>query len=135
MVSSDRMHKACCDLRAKFRWCLTGTPCAVSSFSVRRSLNQTHLRRHSVQNDVMDLFSLFEFLGPVVKPLNELATFKSRISEPLKAKRAKIAMARLQVVLAAIMLRRTKTMLIDGKPLLQLPAREIINAPCEFLYE
>lgn len=83
----------------------------------------------------MDLFSLFEFLGPVVKPLNELATFKSRISEPLKAKRAKIAMARLQVVLAAIMLRRTKTMLIDGKPLLQLPAREIINAPCEFLYE
>ncbi|KAK4705557.1 hypothetical protein P7C70_g628, partial [Phenoliferia sp. Uapishka_3] len=110
---STRMHKACCDLRAKYRWCLTGTP---------------------VQNEVMDLFSLFEFLGKVVKPLNEFSVFKTRIADPLKNKRAKVAMARLVIVLNAVMLRRTKTMLVDGKPLLTLPGREIIHVKSEFLY-
>ncbi|KAL8278389.1 hypothetical protein RQP46_009281 [Phenoliferia psychrophenolica] len=108
-----RGHKACCDLRAKYRWCLTGTP---------------------VQNEVMDLFSLFEFLGKVVKPLNEFSEFKARIADPLKNKRAKVAMARLVLVLKSVMLRRTKTMLVDGKPLLDLPGREIINIKTDFLY-
>lgn len=82
----------------------------------------------------MDLFSLFEFLGKVVKPLNEFGEFKSRIADPLKNKRAKVAMARLVLVLNAVMLRRTKTMLVDGKPLLSLPGREIIHVQSDFIY-
>ena len=80
----------------------------------------------------MDLFSLFEFLGKVVKPLNEFSEFKTRIADPLKNKRAKVAMARLVLVLNAVMLRRTKTMEVDGKPLLQLPGREIIQIKTAF---
>lgn len=44
-------------------------------------------------------------------------------------------MTRLAVVLKAVMLRRTKTMMIDGKPLLQLPKREIIEVKGPFLDE
>lgn len=44
-------------------------------------------------------------------------------------------MTRLAVVLKAVMLRRTKTMMIDGKPLLALPEREIIEIKGPFLDE
>jgi hypothetical protein len=82
----------------------------------------------------MDLYSLFEFLGKtIVNPLHEFSTFKSKIADPLKNKRTKIAMTRLAVVLGAMLLRRTKTMTIDGKPLLLLPKREIIEVKGPFL--
>lgn len=89
---------------------------------------------HSIQNGIMDLFALFEFLGKtIVNPLHEFSTFKSKIADPLKNKRTKIAMTRLAVVLGAMLLRRTKTMKIDGKPLLLLPKREIIEVKGPFL--
>ncbi|GAA5878782.1 hypothetical protein JCM1840_007244 [Sporobolomyces johnsonii] len=109
---TTKMHKACCDLSSRYRWCLTGTP---------------------VQNGVNDLFALFEFLGRIVNPLHQFSEFKAKIADPLKNKRTKVALARLAVVLKAIMLRRTKTMVVDGKPLLVLPAREIIEVKGPFL--
>ncbi|KAI5477148.1 SNF2 family helicase/atpase [Pseudohyphozyma bogoriensis] len=111
---NSRQHKACCDLMGRFRWCLTGTP---------------------VQNEVWDLFSLFEFLGKIVSPLHEYGDFKAKIADPLKNKRAKVAMARLAVVLKAVMLRRRKDMLVDGKPIIVLPKREIIEVKGPFLNE
>jgi hypothetical protein len=90
---------------------------------------------NSIQNGVLDLFSLFEFLGKIVNPLHDYSEFKLKISDPLKNKRTKIAMTRLAVVLKAVMLRRTKTMMIDGKPLLALPEREIIEIKGPFLDE
>lgn len=59
--------------------------------------------------------------------------FKQKIADPLKNGRAKLAMARLAVVLKAVMLRRTKTMMIEGKPLLTLPKREIIAVKGPFV--
>ncbi|GAA5967015.1 hypothetical protein JCM21900_002355 [Sporobolomyces salmonicolor] len=109
---TTKMHKACCDLSSRYRWCLTGTP---------------------VQNGVNDLFALFEFLGKIVNPLHQFSEFKAKIADPLKNKRTEVALARLAVVLKAIMLRRTKTMVVDGKPLLVLPAREIIEVKGPFL--
>lgn len=38
----------------------------------------------------------------------------------------------LQVVLKAIMLRRKKTDMLNGKPLLELPKRLLTIVPCEF---
>lgn len=38
----------------------------------------------------------------------------------------------MQVVLKAIMLRRTKTTILNGKPLLDLPERIVKNVHCEF---
>lgn len=51
-----------------------------------------------LQNSVVDIFSLFAFLGKkIVNPLHKYPEFKAKIEQPLKNKRAKIAMARLTV--------------------------------------
>lgn len=105
------MHKACVALESKYRWALSGTP---------------------IQNSVDDMFSLFEFLGKVVNPLHDYPEFKHKIADPIKQGRAKLAMARLGVVLSAVMLRRLKTTMIDGKPILQLPERRVIEVKGPF---
>ncbi|KAF5384216.1 hypothetical protein D9615_003378 [Tricholomella constricta] len=100
---------ACCELNAKFRWCLTGTP---------------------MQNSVVELYSLIKFLR--IKPLNNWDTFNNQIAKPVKnGKGASRAMKRLQVVLKQIMLRRRKDQYLNGKALIELPKRivEVISCP------
>ncbi|KAL1757353.1 SNF2 family N-terminal domain-containing protein [Schizophyllum commune] len=102
--------RACCALQAKFRWCLTGTP---------------------MQNNVTELYSLFDFLR--IKPLNDLEHFNRTIAKPLKdGKGGTRAMKRLQVVLKATMLRRTKDQVINGKKLIELPPRTLNIISCPF---
>ncbi|BEJ17181.1 hypothetical protein CspHIS471_0605820 [Cutaneotrichosporon sp. HIS471] len=101
--------QAACQLTAKFRWCLTGTP---------------------IQNNVEELYSLFKFLR--AKPLDNWQVFRSRVSAEVKEGRTGIAMKRLHVILKAIMLRRTKDATIDGKPILNLPQRNVDVVECEF---
>ncbi|EIW53650.1 uncharacterized protein TRAVEDRAFT_133687 [Trametes versicolor FP-101664 SS1] len=100
---------ACCALDAKYRWCLTGTP---------------------MQNNVEEIYSLIKFLRIV--PLNDWPTFNSSIAKPVKAGKPVRALKRLQVVLQKIMLRRTKTTVINGKPILQLPDRLVNIVDCVF---
>ncbi|KZT01342.1 uncharacterized protein LAESUDRAFT_739218 [Laetiporus sulphureus 93-53] len=100
---------ACCALEGKFRWCLTGTP---------------------MQNNVEELFPLLKFLK--IRPLNEWHTFNEQIAKPVKANRTVRAMKRLHVVLGAVMLRRTKDTLVNGKPILTLPERVVEIVDCEF---
>ncbi|KAJ3151428.1 hypothetical protein HDU86_006128 [Geranomyces michiganensis] len=92
----------CCALLARRRFCLSGTP---------------------IQNNIDELYSLLKFLQ--FAPFQEYSVFKSQIAEPLSRGRTKQAMERLRAILQAIMLRRTKLTMIDGKPLLVLPAREV----------
>ncbi|KAI0753220.1 SNF2 family N-terminal domain-containing protein [Daedaleopsis nitida] len=99
---------ACCALDAKYRWCLTGTP---------------------MQNNVEEIFSLIKFLR--IKPLDDWQTFNTSIAKPVKAGKPVRALKRLQVVLRAIMLRRTKTTLINGKPIVDLPPRLVGTVDCE----
>ncbi|KAL1413004.1 hypothetical protein Q8F55_000753 [Vanrija albida] len=101
--------KAAVELRAKYRWCLTGTP---------------------IQNNVDELYSLFKFLR--ARPLDDWQTFKDRISSQVKEGRTGIAMKRLHIILKSIMLRRTKDATIDGKPILNLPARNVNVVECQF---
>ncbi|KAG8215967.1 putative ATP-dependent helicase, partial [Butyriboletus roseoflavus] len=100
---------ACCALEGKFRWCLTGTP---------------------IQNTVEELYSLIKFLR--VRPLNDWHTFNEQIAKPVKGGRPGRALKRLHVVLKAIMLRRTKNQILNGKPLLQLPERILELVECSF---
>lgn len=85
---ATKATKACCALRAEYRWCLTGTP---------------------MQNNLDELQSLINFLR--IKPYNELPVWKEQITRPMANGRGGVAIKRLQFYLKAFMKRRTKDVL------------------------
>lgn len=91
-------------LDSEYRWCLTGTP---------------------MQNNLGELHSLIKFLR--IRPFNSTERFNAEFLKPLTGRgseRARdMAMEKLQALLKAILLRRTKKSTVDGRPLLQLPER------------
>ncbi|KAF8934716.1 hypothetical protein BGZ58_005472 [Dissophora ornata] len=91
--------KAAAALTAERRWCLTGTP---------------------VQNKLDDLYALVKFLR--MHPFDEKVQWTHYISKPIKATNP-IGITRLQTLMKVITLRRTKSQMVDGQPLLALPAR------------
>ncbi|KAK0540656.1 hypothetical protein OC835_000569 [Tilletia horrida] len=102
--------------RATARWCLTGTP---------------------IQNSVYELWSLIHFLR--IKPFDDYGHFKEKIGEPLDPKKKHVhqmavnwAMKRLHVVLQAILLRRTKETMHEGKKLIELPPKHISLIESDF---
>lgn len=99
-------------LDAVYRLCLTGTP---------------------IINSLDDVQSLLRFLR--VHPYSDYKIFQTEILDPYKRDKngsAGPALERLKRVLATTMLRRTKTTLDGGgKPLLNLPPKEIALERCE----
>lgn len=87
-------------LRAKRRWCLSGTP---------------------LQNSVDDLYPLFRFLK--YEPYSKASAFKELIRDPINGANPDVGYKRLRAVLGTIMLRRTKGSKIDGEPVVKLPER------------
>lgn len=95
--------KAAYLLKAKYRWCMTGTP---------------------MMNNVSELFSLVHFCR--IKPYNDPQKFKSEIATPLGSGNdvhRERAMTKLQGLIKAVMLRRTKSSTLDGKPIISIPER------------
>ncbi|CAH2053259.1 unnamed protein product [Thlaspi arvense] len=103
--------KACCTLRAKRRWCLSGTP---------------------IQNTIEDLYSYFRFLR--YNPYAVYKFFYSTIKAPI-SKNSLNGYKKLQAVLRAIMLRRTKGTLLDGKPIINLPPKKLNLSKVDFSVE
>ncbi|XP_076905019.1 helicase-like transcription factor CHR28 isoform X1 [Bidens hawaiensis] len=99
--SRTRMSKSCCGLRAKKRWCLSGTP---------------------IQNSIDEIFSYFRFLK--CDPYANYKNFCNQIKIPISRNSIQ-GYRKLQAVFKAIMLRRTKGTLIDGKPIINLPPKTI----------
>ncbi|CAH2036333.1 unnamed protein product [Thlaspi arvense] len=79
-----QVARACCGLRAKRRWCLSGTP---------------------IQNTIDDLYSYFRFLK--YDPYAVYKSFQNTIKGPI-SRNSLHGYKKLQAVLRAIMLRRTK---------------------------
>ncbi|KAG0257128.1 hypothetical protein BG011_004149 [Mortierella polycephala] len=105
-----KMSRACTALAATHRLCLTGTP---------------------IQNNIDELYSLIRFLN--IKPYCDWDQFRDKISTPMKKTRQYgHAMQRVQALMKAICLRRTKTSQVDGKPILQLPDRNVEKVPTPF---
>ncbi|KAL6942496.1 hypothetical protein ACO0QE_003672 [Hanseniaspora vineae] len=115
----SKVSQTCCTLMSKYRWILTGTP---------------------IQNNMSDLYSLVRFLR--IPPYNKETYFPKEISNPLSLKKDSssatsksrvAAMNKVQVLLAGIMLRRTKHTQIDGKPLLELPPKTVSEEQCSLV--
>ncbi|KAJ4416620.1 hypothetical protein N0V82_006629 [Gnomoniopsis sp. IMI 355080] len=100
--------RGACRLNATHRWCLTGTP---------------------MMNGIHELYSLIKFLR--IAPYNSQKEFTRMFGCFSKSGKARSAsegtrtrsMNALRALLRAIMLRRMKTSLLDGKPLLDLPPK------------
>uniref|UniRef100_A0ACD5ZZC5 Uncharacterized protein n=1 Tax=Avena sativa TaxID=4498 RepID=A0ACD5ZZC5_AVESA len=97
-----QVAKGCCGLRAKRRWCLSGTP---------------------IQNAIDELYSYFRFLK--YDPYSTYSSFCTMIKHPI-ARNAVHGYKKLQTVLRIILLRRTKETMINGQPIINLPPK-IIN--------
>ncbi|KAL1176220.1 hypothetical protein V6Z11_A04G143600 [Gossypium hirsutum] len=106
-----QVARACCGLRAKRRWCLSGTP---------------------IQNAVDDLYSYFRFLRH--EPYDVYKSFCYGIKVPIARDYVK-GYKKLQAVLKVVMLRRTKATLIDGEPIIKLPPKSIHMSKVEFSAE
>ncbi|KAK6852342.1 hypothetical protein PG995_010893 [Apiospora arundinis] len=78
-------YRACCDLEAHSRWCLSGTP---------------------IQNRLEDIGALFSFLR--ADPLHSLAAFRRSICFPFENHNKALARDRLIMVYDSLVLRRSK---------------------------
>ncbi|KAI8960796.1 SNF2 family N-terminal domain-containing protein [Daldinia sp. FL1419] len=88
-------------IKSTYRLCMTGTP---------------------FMNNAEEIFPLIRFLR--IRPYDEWETFKWEISKPLKSWNNDFhdsGMRKLQALFRSITLRRTKTSVLDGKPIIQLP--------------
>lgn len=109
---STKQAQAVSQLQALTRFCMTGTP---------------------MMNNVSELYSLIRFLR--IRPYSEPENFRRDFTTPLKgssdAAKSR-AMRKLQALLKAILLRRTKKSKIDGRSILDLPERTMEQSHAVF---
>ncbi|CCE81863.1 Piso0_002540 [Millerozyma farinosa CBS 7064] len=104
-----KQNKAVCDLEAKRRWCLTGTP---------------------IQNGFNDLRALFKFLR--IGPLSKDEQWMSRVASHLKeGNEIDIVISEIRSQLQELMLRRTKKVL-DNSQGFKLPEKRTHRVIIDF---
>ncbi|KAK8955748.1 hypothetical protein KSP40_PGU009663 [Platanthera guangdongensis] len=106
-----QVARACSGLRAKRRWCLSGTP---------------------MQNAIDDLYSYFRFLK--YEPYAVYSSFCNSIKYPI-SRNASQGYKKLQAVLRIVLLRRTKGTQVNGEPIIKLPPKSINLKNVEFSLE
>ncbi|CAL1709072.1 unnamed protein product [Somion occarium] len=106
-----RISRAVSELEAKYRWCLTGTP---------------------IINTLSDAYGLFRFLK--IRPWYDWNHFNAKIARNEK-KQPDLASSRLQSIFQMTLLRRKKDTMLDGKRLIELPARNVVLRKLQFSQE
>ncbi|KAL5381591.1 hypothetical protein DPSP01_007040 [Paraphaeosphaeria sporulosa] len=109
---STLTSKAAAAIQAELRLCMTGTP---------------------MQNSVEELYPHIRFLR--ISAYQEWPSFNSHFVKPLKANKNYMnerGMLRLQALIKSFTLRREKTTIIDGKPIVNLPPKIVNIRPVEF---
>ena len=106
---NTRSALGCCNIDAKYRWCMTATP---------------------IQNKIDELYSLIKFLR--IRPFCEWEEFRDCISKPMKDGNHKKAIKVSQLLMKAISYRRSKKATIDGRPILQLTERNVNMTHIDF---
>ena len=113
-IASKAVHL----IKSTYRFCMSGTP---------------------IQNNVEELFPLLRFLR--IRPYNDELKFRHTFILPLRAKddyddvERNPALQKLRALLRAILLRRNKKTLIDGKPILNLPEKHVEEVKTEMQKE
>ncbi|KAF8828141.1 hypothetical protein HHX47_DHR4000954 [Lentinula edodes] len=106
-----RVSRAVTALKARYRWCLTGTP---------------------IINGLSDTYPYIRFLQ--IRPWHDFVEFHSLVGK-LERKNPQLAITRLQAILNIFVLRRKKNSKLDGKVLIDLPTKEITLQRLEFTEE
>lgn len=107
---STKTAKSVHELDLRRRWILTGTP---------------------VVNRLDDIFSLVKFLR--LEPWSNFSYWKTFVTLPFEQKKFNQTLDVVKSILQPIFLRRTKAMkLKDGKPLVDLPSKEVVVEELEF---
>ncbi|KAI7904060.1 SNF2 family N-terminal domain-containing protein [Cokeromyces recurvatus] len=101
--------RGCCQVEATYRWCMTANP---------------------IQNKIEELYSLIKFLR--IRPFCEWEEFRDTILKPMKSGNHHKAIKVTSVLMKAIALRRSKKAMVDGRPILDLPARNIHMTHIDF---
>ncbi|XP_052161839.1 putative SWI/SNF-related matrix-associated actin-dependent regulator of chromatin subfamily A member 3-like 1 [Oryza glaberrima] len=110
--SAARQTKAVIALNAERRWVVTGTP---------------------IQNSSFDLYPLMAFLR--FQPFSIKSYWQSLIQLPLERKNNRTGLARLQSLLGAISLRRTKETESGSKSLVSIPPKTVLACYIELSAE
>ncbi|CAI5756805.1 unnamed protein product [Candida verbasci] len=107
---STKTAKSIYELQSSCKWILTGTP---------------------IVNRLDDLYSLTKFLE--LDPWNNFSYWKTFITLPFENKKISQTLDVIKSILEPIFLRRTKNQKMkNGKPLVELPAKEVIIEDVKF---
>ncbi|KAJ4357197.1 uncharacterized protein N0V89_001772 [Didymosphaeria variabile] len=104
--------RAAAALQAQFRLCMTGTP---------------------MQNSVEELYPQLRFLR--ISAYQQWANFNDHFVKPMKSNKDYMnerGMLRLQALIKSFTLRRSKTTIVDGHPIVNLPPKHVNVRPVEF---
>ncbi|KAK0210806.1 SNF2 family DNA-dependent ATPase [Desarmillaria ectypa] len=108
---STRSSVSLAHVKAKYRWMLTGTP---------------------VTNTLADIYGLLRFGR--FRPWNDWNDFNEHVAR-VQSEDAILAGERARQILRPILLRRTKGSMLEGKPILKLPPKDIAIINLRFLEE
>ncbi|KHC82395.1 DNA repair protein RAD5 [Candida albicans P78042] len=106
---NTKTAKSVYELQSSRKWILTGTP---------------------IVNRLDDLYSLTKFLE--LDPWNNFSYWKTFVTLPFEQKKISQTLDVVKSILEPIFLRRTKSQKKNGKPLVELPAKEVVIEQIKF---